>query len=1362
VLKEVLLLSRICVFQAAPWQKERWNKMKISSFSVIALAFGSSASYCGGVVLSPPKDTTRSANEVKRGLADDRKTTVGSISSLELINSITDTEVTTLVDGMVIAVSEIEGMGKPSFNILAVAANEGHGVRSVAFEYSGSPYRRIEYAPFAFCGHEKGDFERCPRLVYGTHTVTVTPFSKNNAAGEPGEPYSITFTIVREREDPVETDSPALPPNRAPVATPTKPGPVPGGTVGKIRALELFNSKTDTKIMDLVNDTVVDIEKIQGMTSPTFNIKASVGDDGVVQSVKFGYNRIVTHRIDNGTDPFTFCSSSGTDYKRCRRLGYGTHTVTATPYAKTGGLGQAGSPYAVTFTVVNGDEDTAPPELVDLIALNSTTVDVTYQNAAIAMYVVVQDILSGFDSGYVAVYDSEESIFLASDSFALIKPIAATPITFSLTLTFQSTTPSGNYTLEVYLVDAVGNEIDIPADSLLKKSLPAYVEVVNLNSESDRTPPKLLNFTAVSPTRINVTSDENVVDFALVVRDETSSTISGTVGANFYDSDTDDSSFFDTSFTTFVPNIGEPVQLTVRLPIPEFVQPANYSLLVSLFDSKNFVYIQSDELARNGFTNALELFNDRYDDEPPKVLEIVVSSKRVNVSDSGALVTVQLVLQEKKSGIKNGYMQVFPPEGLGITPYPSFSFGRPQTGDRVKVNVTIPFKQYSPQGRYKFWLFVVDDAGNELFLTTEELARRKFPSYIDVINVNEDVLAPQLLDLVLLSSKKVNVTLGSSIFKVQIVAQDNISGVKAGSLSLYGRSYLDTTYFDFSRDTPVAGENTTINVSISIPQRTAPGSYSIELQLTDLAGNSILFFDSDLASQGFLSKVDVVNLRYDDNPPELVNFTAASPLIVNVSARPATVEFILVARDDLLGVQNGRLNLVDPQSAILNVGTSFSFDNETSSGELVIFKLSLNIPRYIRDATYPLEITLADRADNFLTLNQDVLEIEKFPSFITVVNLFEDITPPKLISFKAITPTTVNVSTGPASAVFELIVLDDLSGLRSTRLTLIGEAETTFFDYENVAFGRNKSVMFNISLDFFQTTRPETYELEVSLVDETNNFITFRPDDLLRLGFPNSLRIVNANKDFEPPDLIDVVALSSTTVNVTLERAEIEIAVTVKDGGSGFGRGTASLVDRESFYNISTTDFSSVPIANVPLTFNLTLSIPRYIASGPYDLSLYLVDAVSNEDFPLNDGDESQNRFSIEVVNKNEDVKQPELLNFTMPTPAVVDASSGITSMTFRVVANDDLSGIKNGLVQFFDSVTFSQYYESFEVPVEAYAAGKRTFDVVFKFEKDFQWSENYKCEIFLMDAALNAANFKSTDLAVLGFLSSLPFVPSK
>jgi Bacterial Ig-like domain len=1035
---------------------------------------------------------------------------------------------------------------------------------------------------------------------------------------------------------------------------------------------------------------------------------------------------------------------------------------TATPYAKTGGLGRAGSPYTVTFSIVNGDEDTAPPELVDLIALNSTTVDVTDQNAVIAMYVVVEDTLSGFDSGYVAVYDSEKSIFLASDSFALIKPIAATPITFSLTLTFQSTTPSGNYTLEVYLVDAVGNEIDIPADSLLKMSLPAYIEVVNLNSEFDRTPPKLLNFTAVSPTRINVTSDENVVDFALVVRDETSSTISGTVGANFYDSDTDDFSFFDTSFTTFVPNIGEPVQLTVRLPIPEFVQPANYSLLVSLVDSKNYVYIQSDELARNGFTSALELSNDRYDDEPPKVLEIVVSSRRVNVSDSGALVTVQLALQEKKSGIKNGYIQVFPPEGPGITPYPSFSFGRPQSGDRVKVNVTIPFKQYSPQGRYTFWLFVVDDAGNELFLTTEELARRKFPSYIDVINVNEDVLAPQLLDLVLLSSKKVNVTLGSSIFKVQIVARDNISGVKAGSLSLYGRNYLDTTYFDFSRDTPVAGENTTINVSISIPQRTAPGSYSIELQLTDLAGNSILFFDSDLASQGFLSKVDVVNLRYDDNPPELVNFTAASPLIVNVSARPATVEFILVARDDILGVQNGRLNLVDPQSAIRDVGTSFSFDNETSPGEPVTFKLSLNIPRYIRDATYPLEITLADRADNFLTLNQDVLEIEKFPSFITVVNLFEDITPPKLISFKAITPTTVNVSTGPASAVFELKVLDDLSGLRSTRLTLIGEAETTYIDVEAATLdGRNKSTTFNISLDFFQTTRPETYELEVSLVDETNNFIAFRPDDLLRLGFPNSLRIVNENKDFEPPDLIDVVALSSTTVNVTVERAEIEIAVTVKDGGSGFGRGTASLVDRESFYNISTTDFSSGPIANVPLTFNLTLSIPRYIASGPYDLSLYLVDAVSNQDFPLNDGDESQNRFSIEVVNKNEDVKQPELLNFTMLTPAVVDASSGITSMTFRVVANDDLSGIRSGWVQFVDSATFfSEYYESFEV--EAYAAGNRTFDVVFKFEKDFQWSENYKCEIFLVDAALNAVNLKSADLAALGFLSSLPVVPNK
>jgi hypothetical protein len=518
--------------------------MKISSFWVITLVLGSSASNCGGVVLTPPNDATRSAIEGAssdlRGLVDDRKTTVGSISSFELINSITDNEVTTLVDGMVIAVSEIEGMDKPSFNILAVAANEGQGVRSVVFEYSGSTYRRIEYVPFAFCGHNKGDFARCPRLVYGTHTVTATPFSKNNATGEAGEPYSITFTIVRERDDPVETDSPALQPTRAPVAQPTEPGPVPVVKVGKVTALELINSKTDAKIMDLVNGTVVDVQKIQGMTSPTFNIRANVGDDGVIQSVKFGYNRNTSHRIDNGTSPFTFCDAVDTNYNRCRRLGYGKHTVTATPYAKTGGLGRAGSPYTVTFSIVNGGVDIAPPVLLDLIALNSTTVDVTDQNAAIAMHVVIEDIMSGFDSGYVTVYDLEKSIFLASDSFALIKPIAATPITFSVMLTIQSTTPSGNYSLEVYLVDAVGNEIDIQADSLLKRSLPASVQVINLNSEFDKTPPKLLNFTALSPTRINVTSDKNEVDFALVVRDDTSTTISGTVGSNFYDSDTDE------------------------------------------------------------------------------------------------------------------------------------------------------------------------------------------------------------------------------------------------------------------------------------------------------------------------------------------------------------------------------------------------------------------------------------------------------------------------------------------------------------------------------------------------------------------------------------------------------------------------------------------------------------------------------------------------------------------------------------------------------------------------------------------------------------------------------------------------------
>jgi hypothetical protein len=87
----------------------------------------------------------------------------------------------------------------------------------------------------------------------------------------------------------------------------------------------------------------------------SFNIKAVVS--GMAQSVRFGYNSTTNYRTESGA-PYCLCGDTGGIFAACAVLGVGLHTVTATPFAVTGG--SAGTARTVRFQIVAGSAP-APP-----------------------------------------------------------------------------------------------------------------------------------------------------------------------------------------------------------------------------------------------------------------------------------------------------------------------------------------------------------------------------------------------------------------------------------------------------------------------------------------------------------------------------------------------------------------------------------------------------------------------------------------------------------------------------------------------------------------------------------------------------------------------------------------------------------------------------------------------------------------------------------------------------------------------------------------------------------------------------------------------------------------------------------------
>jgi hypothetical protein len=142
------------------------------------------------------------------------------ITSLTLINSISDNALFPLVNGTVVAMNTIAGMSAPSFNMNVTYT--GKDIDSVKIGYNGIGNVFVSNGPwFSFCLVEGSrNFLKCDRLGLGTHTVTATAYSSKNAGGRIiGLPLTVTFTIVERLL--VPTKAPVKAPTQVPVKAPT-------------------------------------------------------------------------------------------------------------------------------------------------------------------------------------------------------------------------------------------------------------------------------------------------------------------------------------------------------------------------------------------------------------------------------------------------------------------------------------------------------------------------------------------------------------------------------------------------------------------------------------------------------------------------------------------------------------------------------------------------------------------------------------------------------------------------------------------------------------------------------------------------------------------------------------------------------------------------------------------------------------------------------------------------------------------------------------------------------------------------------------------------------------------------------------
>ncbi len=457
---------------------------------------------------------------------------------------------------------------------------------------------------------------------------------------------------------------------------------------------------------------------------------------------------------------------------------------------------------------------------------------------------------------------------------------------------------------------------------------------------------------------------------------------------------------------------------------------------------------------------------------------------------------------------------VMPPEpSPGGTTFLSLSSGTAADGV-WKGAVSIP--RFAVAGRWGVQVSMYDFLGNVRTLTEPELLAAGFPSCVDVVS-ESDSSPPFLADLSL-TPASIDVSTGVATVDIAVTATDDHSGCGMIIVSLTppgpspapspgpmpgpmpGPPTVPTPMPGIMMPVPApviypwpsTGGMAYLSLrsgdemsgiwtgTITIPRYAASGTWTVDVWLYDLMGNTRTMTPANLSAAGLPSSVTVAS-NPDTEAPELTGF-AFAPTSANVTSKSVTVDIDLHANDALSGCETIFVSFLPPNSTpgpwpVPMTPTPYtspvpapgagSSDGSTGSGSAVMtpgmpsimppgryfggsttlwlsdgtnssgkWRGSITIPQYAEMGEWSAQVSLYDQLGNVRVLSGADLALAGLPSTLTVVSV-PDTTAPE-------TFTDVRPGSGYIGSGLVLLTPTDAggSGVGETFYQLDGGAQT--------------------------------------------------------------------------------------------------------------------------------------------------------------------------------------------------------------------------------------------------------------------------------------------------------------------------------
>jgi hypothetical protein len=741
---------------------------------------------------------------------------------------------------------------------------------------------------------------------------------------------------------------------------------------------------------------------------------------------------------------------------------------------------------------------------------------------------------------------------------------------------------------------------------------------------AEDTEPPVIASIAISPDPVEVSSGPQSITVTLEITDNEDGFAQGFLYLRSGDDDFIDSFAF--GFGNLTSGDAQSGTYDVSVEVPGYGSPGTWRFEAYVRDSGfNSITYGTDPADEPFPVPADATFTVTNSGTPdtvgPVASNIVFSPLSVSTAAGAATITVNFDATDSPSGYDYGFIYRQDPNGDylydGLI---EINASNRLSGDAFSGSyegtATIP--QGSLTGPWKVELVMRDKLGNYSFSPQTEIqvtgAAGTLRNALDAVQYDWSTSTPGWKHQSLMTHDGVDAAASEPIGDDETATfETTVTG--PGTLSFHWKvdseasaDYLSVDVSGTSLSAAISGDVDWQEVVLTIPE----GEHTV---IWAYSKNSS---GSEGADRGW---VDAVRFIADsDNEGPVLQSVRISPNFVNISQGSQSVTAQIEASDDLNGISEGYVYLIDPYG---NTYDNFYFDSSalvSGDSNYGTYEVYFDIYDYFDTGIWRIEIELEEDFTSSTVYYGP--SDEPFPNpgeeFLTVSDTGGGSEAP-LVEEISVTPGVVDVSSGSQDILVTLRITDPDDGFSYGSIELngpSGQGLSTYFWSGHEVSGDAFDGVYQVTVTVPLHAEPGTWTLGVNVTDSSENTRSYPYDPPFDLPGDDSVTVVNTGSIDTQAPVVSTFQVSANAVDPSGGPVPVTVDVSIVDSLSGLEEGYFYLYTPSGNYHpgslVSLGSGNRTSGDALSGTYQVTLTFPAGAVNGVWTVRSYLRDATGN------------------------------------------------------------------------------------------------------------------------------------------------------